>query len=144
MNEEVRPPLAVLIVEDLEDAALSMAELLILCGYSVRVALCGADALREAAAEMPDVVLLDIGLPDMNGWEVAEQLRRNSSDKQPFIAVLSGYGTDDDRTRSADAGCDIHLLKPADPLALTALLARIGETFSERQLTTVDSTGNHR
>lgn len=142
MIGELIHPLSVLIVEDFEDAALSTAELLILRGHSVRVAQCGADALREAVAETPDVVLLDIGLPDMDGWEVAEQLRRNSSGKQPFIVVVSGYGTDAARTRSADAGCDMHLVKPADPPALTALLAWIAETRSHRQLTAAGSTGN--
>lgn len=119
------PPLTVLVVEDNDDTAQSTAELLALCGYDVRVARCGPDALAAAAAGTPDVVLLDIGLPGMSGWEVAERLRRQARGEQPVVIALTGYGTAADRHRSADAGVDLHLVKPVDPCALTDLLARV-------------------
>ena len=126
------PPLCVLVVEDLEDGAQSTADLLTLCGHRVRVAYCGADALRAAAEEMPDVVLLDIGLPDMDGWQVAERLRDRAAGKQPFVVAVTGYGTDGDRWKSADAGIDQHLVKPADPAALTAMLGWVRENLYAR------------
>jgi DNA-binding response OmpR family regulator len=126
-------PLFVLIVEDLDDAAQSTAELLVRSGHTVRIAGCGDDALRTAAAETPDVVLLDIGLPGMNGWEVAKQLRARAAGKQPFIVAVTGYGTDGDRWRSADSGIDMHLTKPADPAALTALLAWVRGHLAARR-----------
>src|SRR5262249_8440416 len=100
--------LFVLVVEDLEDGAQSTAELLRLCGHLVRVTYRGADALRAAAEEVPDVVLLDIGLPGMDGWEVARRLRDQADGRQPFIVAVTGYGTTADRWRSADAGIDLH------------------------------------
>ena len=123
MPEEPLPPLSVLVVEDHEDAAQSTAELLRMCGHVVRVANCGPDALAKAAAEVPDVVLLDIGLPGMSGWDVAERLRRQARGKQPLVVALTGYGTVADRWRSADAGVDLHLVKPTDPGSLTGLLS---------------------
>jgi DNA-binding response OmpR family regulator len=121
------PPLSVLVVEDSEDAAQSTAELLALCGHAVRVAACGGDALRAAAAQTPDVVILDIGLPDMSGWDVAARLRAGAVGKQPVVVAVTGYGAAGDRWRSADAGVDLHLVKPADPAALSALLDRVRE-----------------
>ena len=125
MNESSRAQLSVLVVEDLQDVAESVAELLTACGHVVRVASCGVDALHAALTDPPDVVLLDIGLPGMSGWEVACRLRAQSSGKQPVVVAVTGCGTDDDRLRSADAGIDLHLVKPADPTTLTALLARV-------------------
>jgi two-component system, OmpR family, response regulator len=130
MTDEL--PLSVLVVEDLEDAAQSTAELLTLCGHAARVANSGPDALATAAAEVPDVVLLDIGPPGMDGWEVAGRLRRQSPGKQPFVVAVTGYGSTTDRWRSADAGVDLHLTKPADPSALTSLLSWVRENLNAR------------
>jgi two-component system, OmpR family, response regulator len=132
--------LSVLVVEDLEDTAQSTADLLIMCGHQVRVAACGDDALRAVAAETPDVILLDIGLPDMDGWNVAEQLRARTYGKQPFVVAISGYGTDGDKWKSADSGIDVHLVKPADPRALTALLAWVRVNLAERR---TEPSGSH-
>src|SRR4051812_818236 len=123
-------PLSVLVVEDLDDTAKSLAELLTLAGHAVRVALSGPEALRAAADATPDVVLLDIGLPGMDGWEVAQRLRGRASGKQPLVVAVTGYGTADDRWRSADAGIDLHLVKPVDPVALTRLLARVRDLLT--------------
>jgi two-component system, OmpR family, response regulator len=127
MTHERFPTLLVLVVEDSEDTAQSTADLLALGGHSVRVVGCGADALRAADEEAPDVVLLDIGLPEMTGWEVAERLRARAGGKQPVVIAVTGFGSERDRWRSADAGVDLHLVKPADPAALMTLLERIRE-----------------
>jgi two-component system, OmpR family, response regulator len=131
MITEQLPSLSVLVVEDLDDAAQSMADLLTLCGHRVRVATCGTQALQIAADATPDVVLLDIGLPGMSGWEVAERLRSQAVGKQPLVIAVTGYGDEADRWRSADAGVDLHLLKPADPTALLELLARVRKLLAE-------------
>src|SRR4051794_458459 len=105
--------LSVLVVEDQPDAAQSLAELLTLHGHCVSVALSGADALRSVEVRTPDVVLLDIGLPGMDGWAVARRLRAQARGKQPVVVAVTGYGAEADRWRSADAGIDLHLVKPA-------------------------------
>ncbi|AMV29406.1 putative transcriptional regulatory protein TcrX [Gemmata sp. SH-PL17] len=125
MSDFPRAPLSVLVVDDLPDVAESVADLLTVCGHKVRTASCGTDALHAARLEAPDVVLLDIGLPGMSGWDVARRLRAQSTGKQPVVVAVTGYGTDRDRVCSADAGIDLHLTKPADPAQLTALLARV-------------------
>lgn len=124
--------LCVLVVEDEDDSAQSLAELLTLGGHCVRVAPSGPDALREALVVCPDVVLLDIGLPGMDGWEVARRLRGQSRDKQPLVVAVTGYETTDDRWRSADSGIDLHLVKPVDPAALTKLLSWVRELLSRQ------------
>jgi DNA-binding response OmpR family regulator len=141
MTEEIRAPLSVLVVEDHEDVAQSTAELLTLCGHNVRVAGSGPDALALASVEVPDVVLLDIGLPGMNGWEVAEQLRSQSRGKQPVVVAVTGYGSVADRWRSADAGVDLHLVKPANPTALAELLDKIRMTLKEQREASASASG---
>ena len=123
MASHCHPTLSILLVEDDEDTAWSTVELLSLHGHSVRTATCGPDALREAAFETPDVVLLDIDLPGMDGWKVAERLRSEAAGKQPFVVAMTGYGSDGDQLRSADSGVDLHLVKPVDPPRLLDLLA---------------------
>src|SRR5687767_8542711 len=118
-------PLSVLIVEDDPRAAGGVAELLRQRGYDPAVAATGEEALRLAAARPPDVVLLDLGLPGMSGWDVAARLRRMGFAKRPFLAALSGHGGTEDLRRSAEAGLDVHWLKPADADALLALLGRL-------------------
>lgn len=113
-------------MDDEPDAAWSEAELLAVRGYDVRVALCGEHALRQAAAETPDVVLLDLNMPGMDGWQVARLLRDSASGKQPVIVAVTGCGWEDARRLSADAGIDLHVLKPADPGLLLDLIDRLG------------------
>jgi two-component system OmpR family response regulator len=121
---EPRPPLHVLVVEDSADAAQSTAALLTLYGHTVRIARTGAEAIQSALADPPDVVLLDIGLPGMNGWEVARELRQQSTGLPPFIVAVTGYGADDALQRSTESGMDLHLVKPVDPSVLGGLLDR--------------------
>src|SRR5579871_1421647 len=120
------PPyrLSVLVVDDLADTAQSTAELLALYGYAVRVAAGSEEALRAAAAASPDVVLLDIGLAGMDGWELTRRLRDRAVGKQPIVVAVSGYGQEADRRRSAEAGVDLHLVKPVEPGVLVGVLER--------------------
>jgi len=114
----------VLVVEDKPDAARSLATLLRHWGHDVRVAFDGPAALQEAGADEPDVVLLDIGLPGMDGYEVARRLRETLHEKGTLFIVISGYGTEADIRRSREEGIELHLVKPADPAELRAALER--------------------
>jgi CheY-like chemotaxis protein len=116
--------LHVLVVEDREDAAATTAMLLRLHGHSVEVAADGPSAVQAVHTAPPDVVLLDLGLPKMDGWTVAKQIRQNCNRKRPFIVAVSGYGTEADKLRSQEVGIDLHLIKPVDPAELDDLLKR--------------------
>ena len=130
MPAKTASPLSVLVVEDQEDTALSTAELISLWGYSVRVANSGPAALKEVADAMPDVVLLDIGLPGMDGWKVAKRMRDGATGKQPFIVAVTAYAEEADKWRSADAGVDMHWIKPASPAALEEMLGWVRELLT--------------
>jgi signal transduction histidine kinase/DNA-binding response OmpR family regulator len=113
----------VLIVDDNSDSARSLSMLLEMGGHEVRTCYDGPSGLAEAEAFCPEVVLLDIGLPGMDGFEVAKRLRQRELSPRPLLVALTGYGQAEDVRRSREAGFDHHLVKPADPEALTALLA---------------------
>lgn len=112
----------VLVVEDDRDGAEALALTLEHEGHNVRIALDGPTALEIAAEFEPTIVLLDIELPVMDGFEVARQLRASASGPRMRIVALSGYGLDSDYDKSAEAGFDRHLLKPLDFAALESLL----------------------
>jgi PAS domain S-box-containing protein len=118
-----RRPRRVLIVDDNQDAAESLALLLQLRGHDVRTALDGPGGLEAADAFGPEVVLLDIGLPGMDGYEVARQLRQRPAGRATMLVAVTGYGGDEDRRRSREAGFDHHLVKPTDPETVVDLLA---------------------
>ena len=115
--------LAVLVVEDNEDSAEALAAVLRLWGHDVRVAFDGLAALETAKTFRPDVVLSDVGLPGMDGYELARRLRADPALRETLLVALSGYGRDEDRERARDAGFDRHLVKPPDLDALARLLA---------------------
>jgi CheY-like chemotaxis protein len=119
-------PRRVLLVDDNRDSAESLAQLLRLFGHEVWQAYSGRDALALARAHRPDLVLLDIGMPDLNGYEVARQLRADSSYAVTTLVALTGYGSDEDRRRSLAAGFDGHLVKPIDFTDLERILAAPG------------------
>ncbi len=121
-----RGRLRVLVVEDNQDAADSLRVLLELFGYTVEVAYSGQAGVEAATTWHPDVILCDIGLPGLDGYKLAAQLRQNPATAATRLIALTGYGTDEDRRRSKEAGFDAHLTKPADPAALRALLNRGG------------------
>jgi two-component system CheB/CheR fusion protein len=111
----------VLIVEDNCDQAQTLRLFLGMLGYHIAVADTGPRALEVARRVRPDVVLLDIGLPGLDGFEVARQIKREQGDSVRIIAV-SAYGSDNDRRQSLEAGCELHLVKPADPRFIESLL----------------------
>jgi PAS domain S-box-containing protein len=114
----------ILVVDDNADSALSLALLLRLGGHEVRTALDGESGLHVAREFRPQVVLLDIGLPRMDGYEVARRLRAEEKGAPRLLVLaMTGYGQDEDRRRSREAGCDHHLVKPVDPDELRRLLA---------------------
>ena len=112
-------------VDDNRDAATSLAELLEFTGHETRVAHDGLEAVQTAENFRPDVVLLDIGLPKLNGFEAARMIRQQPWGKDMMLVALTGWGQEEDRRMSSAAGFDAHLVKPADPVALTELLARM-------------------
>jgi PAS domain S-box-containing protein len=117
--------LRILVVDDNVDSAESMALLLSLDGHEVRTAFDGQGALVEAAEFQPRAVLLDIGLPGMDGYEVARRMRELPGLHDVLMIAITGYGQEDDRTRSKAAGFDHHLVKPVDPEALSRLLGAL-------------------
>ncbi len=110
-------------VDDNHDAAVSLSLLLRLQGHEVRVTHDGLTALEAAAEFRPDLVFLDLGMPGMDGYEVARRLRRQPGLEGVVLAALTGWGQQEDRRRSAQAGFDHHLVKPPEPKALEHLLA---------------------
>jgi CheY-like chemotaxis protein len=114
----------VLIVDDNLDAAATLEQLMRSLGHQTKVAHNGSEALAMADQFKPQVVLLDIGMPGMNGYEVAEQLRKRGEAMK--IVAVTGWGTEDDRTRSARAGFDVHLVKPVDEAALQRIIEQNG------------------
>jgi CheY-like chemotaxis protein len=119
------PRRRVLVVDDNEDAANSLSVLLRAAGHEVRISHDGPTALKEALNFQPHVVLLDIGLPGMDGYEVARQLTDQRGPEMPLLVALSGYGQEEDVRRAREAGFHHHLIKPADLEALRALLASL-------------------
>jgi PAS domain S-box-containing protein len=120
----------ILVVDDNRDAARSLAMLLELCGAATRLAHDGAEAVQAAESFRPDVVLLDIGLPNMNGYEVCRAIRETTWGKHMTIVALTGWGQDDFRKRSSEAGFDGHLVKPVELKVLTALLDDLARTVA--------------
>ncbi len=119
-----RRPVSVLVVDDVPDAAESLAILLRLHGFAARTAPDGSSALRAAAADPPDAVVTDLGMPDLGGWELARRLRAQCP-TPPFVVAVTGYDRDVDRRRSAEAGIDLHLIKPVEPDELVAALKQV-------------------
>jgi CheY-like chemotaxis protein/anti-sigma regulatory factor (Ser/Thr protein kinase) len=113
----------VLVVDDNIDGAESLALLLRLAGHVIEVAHDGHEALAVAERFRPEVALLDIGLPGLNGYEVCERLRQQPWGRTVTIIALTGWGQDEDRRRSSMAGFDAHMVKPVDPQALLRMLA---------------------
>jgi PAS domain S-box-containing protein len=113
----------VLVVDDNVDTAESLAELLKLSGHDVRLAHTGPDAVDAAMAFAPEVVLLDIGLPGLNGYEVARRLRANPALTGLRLVAVTGYGRDTDLQLAKEAGFDQHMVKPVDPAKVLALLS---------------------
>lgn len=119
---EKKPRRRLLVVDDNRDAAESMSMLLEIWGHEVAFAYDGPSALKTAEQWQPEAVFLDIGLPGMDGYEVAERLRELPQAKTAVLIAITGYGQEDDRVRSRRAGIDHHLVKPVAPEALRGLI----------------------
>jgi PAS domain S-box-containing protein len=119
----------VLIVDDNVDAAESIATILKLSGCAVRCEYDGRSALDAARSYRPDIVVLDIGLPDITGYEVATQLRADPDLRRTPVVAVTGYGQEADRKRSRESGIDHHLTKPVDPEALVAFISASQRTL---------------
>jgi CheY-like chemotaxis protein/two-component sensor histidine kinase len=120
--EEDAEPRRILVVEDNPDVAATMRDFLELSGHEVELASSGTDGVQAARAFHPEVVLCDLGLPGMDGFEVAAELRRDPETASAQLIAVTGYGRDEDRRRSKEAGFDLHLTKPVDPVKLRQLL----------------------
>ena len=111
----------ILVVDDNQDAADTLAELLQMLGSEISVAHDGESAIESVVQFAPDVVLLDIGLPDINGYEAARRIRALEGVRQPRLIALTGWGQEQDKRLAAQAGFDDHWTKPVDPERLRQL-----------------------
>ena len=116
--------LRVLVVDDEVDAAYIVSVLIELQGHTCATALTGQDAIAMAATFDPQLAIIDIGLPDLSGFEVARALRAQPREGRLFLAALSGWGSDQDRKAALAAGFDQHITKPADLRKLRDILDR--------------------
>jgi CheY-like chemotaxis protein len=112
----------VLVVDDNPDAADSLRMLLEFVGHEIAVASDGRSAIESVVAWQPEVTLIDIGLPDLDGYEVVTRLRAMNLTARPLLVALTGYGQPEDRMRALAAGFDVHLTKPVDVDELTRIL----------------------
>lgn len=118
-------PLRVLVVDDSQDTTELLGTLLEMAGHSIQVAHTGPSALEAAAAFRPDAIILDIGLPGLDGYQVAQRLREDPALKSVTLIAATGYGQEEDLRRSREVGFDQHLVKPIDPGELQRLLAEL-------------------
>jgi CheY-like chemotaxis protein len=123
MEATIDPPNArILVVDDNEDAGRSLVRILTLRGNDVHIAHDGKSAVELAATLQPEVILMDVGMPDMNGYEAVRRIREQRIGIRPVIVAVTGWGREDDRIQSSQAGCDGHLVKPIDLSELDRLL----------------------
>ncbi len=112
----------ILVVDDSQDTAQALAMLLRMNGSEVDVAPDGIQAIQRAAFFTPDVVLLDLGLPWIHGYDVCREIRRRQAASRPLIIAVTGHNQPEDRKKSLEAGFDAHLVKPIDFAVLTKLI----------------------
>ena len=117
----------ILVVDDNHDSALSQAMMLSILGHETRTAHDGESAVETAESFLPEVVLLDIGLPKLNGYEVAQRIREKPWGASMFLIAVTGWGQEEDRQRSAEVGLNVHMVKPVEPAALEKLLAELAQ-----------------
>jgi two-component system, sensor histidine kinase len=120
------PSLKVLIVEDHDDSRTTLRMLLAMAhGHTVLEAADGYSAIQTALDERPDAALIDVGLPGLDGYQVARRLRELTGPDAMLLIALTGYGSDEDRAKAKDAGFDMHLVKPVDSAELARVLANM-------------------
>jgi CheY-like chemotaxis protein len=118
----------VLVADDNLDAAESLAMLLTMMGHEVRAAHDGLQAVEQAEQFRPDLILMDVGMPRLDGLQAATQIRATPWGASPVIVALTGWGQEADRKRSKEAGCNEHLVKPLDIERLSTLLSQLPDT----------------
>ena len=141
----VRSALRILVVDDNRDGADSLSEMLRLMGNDTRTAYDGQQGVDMAGDFRPEVLLLDIGLPKLNGYEVCRRIREQPWGKSVVLIALTGWGQDDDRRRSREAGFDHHMVKPVHPHALMKMLAGLDvgvEPDTKRLINRAEVTGS--
>lgn len=121
------PKSSILVIDDNEDAAETLSTLLRLQGHDVAVAYDGAAGLELARANPPELVFIDLGMPRMDGYEVARRMRQTSGLTDAMLIALTGWGQEADRAQTADAGFDHHIVKPAEPAALERVIGELGQ-----------------
>jgi CheY-like chemotaxis protein len=117
--------LRILVADDNEDSAETLSMLIGLMGHDVRVAFDGIEAVAIAEEFRPHLAFLDIGMPRLNGYDVARRIREQEWSRNMILAALTGWGQDEDRRTSKQAGFNLHLVKPIDPSAIQKLLTGI-------------------
>jgi two-component system CheB/CheR fusion protein len=125
----------IVIVEDNPDAAESIAMLLQLVGHDIRIAHNGVEALEATETDVPDLMLIDIGLPGIDGYEVARRIRARPALRGAVLMALTGYGQSEDRERALAAVFEGYLVKPVDPNELLELATRVAKPGDSDQAT---------
>jgi CheY-like chemotaxis protein len=116
----------ILIVDDNKDAAEMLRHILAVHGHEVVVATDGGTAVDVAREHRPDIVLMDLGMPGVSGYEAARRIRQQDWGRGLALVAVTGWGQDEDRRRSSDAGFDVHLVKPVDLRSLQDVFSRFG------------------
>jgi len=127
-------PRRILVVDDHPDALESLAALLAAFGHDVRCAPDGREALNVAESFLPEYVLLDIGMPKLDGYQTARLARQRDWGLTVVLVAITGWGQEEDKRRAEEAGFDFHMTKPVDPAALCELLARSPDDSSRRRM----------
>ena len=143
MPQAESTPLRIVIADDNRDALDSLARLLELSGHEVHAAGDGLQALEAAARVRPDLMLLDIGMPGLNGYEVARRIRSFDWGRSAVLVALTGWGQDNDRRQSREAGFDSHWVKPLDSRKLAALLESLPAPAVDGSASTVDAAARN-
>jgi len=115
----------ILVADDNRDSADSLATMLSMMGHETSAAYDGSEAIQKAASYRPDVIVLDVGMPILDGYEAARHIRSQPWSNGVVLVALTGWGQEEDRARARRAGFDFHLTKPANPEALVRLLAGV-------------------
>ena len=124
------PKRRILVVDDNQDSARTMGGLLELLGHEVHTAFDGVQAVQAVKEFLPEVILMDVGMPRLNGYEAARRIREQPWGRDVVIIALTGWGQEGDRVQSREAGCDGHLVKPVSFPDLEKLLAELEESLT--------------
>lgn len=130
-SQQDAPNWRVLIVDDNVDSAYLMVAMMQMYGYQSRIAYTGQSALDMIVEYQPDFVMLDISLPDIDGYEVARRIRQNTQLKNVKLIASTGYGLESDRQKSEEAGFNYHLVKPMDPDKLPQIFEMLANQISQ-------------